>query len=195
MSPGNCALRSRLWPLAGEAPRRGTCRRRISQAATRRYSESPLDVMYRIDGGLCLAERELEHLEGYRGSGPVRVGNHAATQLQLDIFGELLDSIYLGERQALADRGELMSYDDWRSLVPVIDWLCEHWQQHEEGIWEARSGRKHFTYSRLMSWVAIDRAIRIAGRRAFPADVARWTGSYRPRPGRRRGVARSSRVP
>ena len=132
--------------------------------------------MYRIDGGGCLAERELEHLEGYLGSGPVRIGNGAATQLQLDVYGELFDSIYLAERQALSGRGgELIAYDDWLGLVRLIDWLCEHWQEPDEGIWETRGGRKRFTYSRLMSWVAIDRAIRIADRRGLPADLRRWT--------------------
>jgi GH15 family glucan-1,4-alpha-glucosidase len=147
----------------------------ISHSATVRDGQSPLDVMYRIDGGICLEEHELGHLEGYRGSRPVRIGNSAATQLQLDVYGELLDSIYLAERHALAGRGELLSYDDWLGLVPLIDWLCEHWQQPDEGIWEVRSGRKRFTYSRLMSWVAIDRAIRIVGRRGLPADLVRWT--------------------
>jgi GH15 family glucan-1,4-alpha-glucosidase len=150
-------------------------RRTISSAAVARDARSPLDVMYRIDGGACLAERELEHLEGYRGSRPVRIGNGAATQLQLDVYGELLDATYLAERQALAGRGELIGYDDWRGLASLIDWLCEHWQEPDEGIWETRGGRKRFTYSRLMSWVAIDRAMRIAGRRGLPADLGRWT--------------------
>jgi GH15 family glucan-1,4-alpha-glucosidase len=131
--------------------------------------------MYRIDGGACLAERELEHLEGYRGARPVRIGNGAATQLQLDVYGELLDSTYLAERQALAGRGELIGYDDWRGLASLIDWLCAHWQEPDEGIWETRGGRKRFTHSRLMSWVAIDRAIRIAGRRGLPAGLGGWT--------------------
>ena len=158
-----------------EATALNNFRRAISRVATMGDGRSPLDIMYRIDGGTCLDERELGHLEGYRGSGPVRIGNSAATQLQLDVYGELFDSIYLAERQALAGRGELLSYDDWLGLAPLIDWLCEHWQQPDEGIWEIRSGRKRFTYSRLMSWVAIDRAIRIAGRRGLPADLVRWT--------------------
>jgi GH15 family glucan-1,4-alpha-glucosidase len=150
-------------------------RRQISNAAAGRNERSPLDVMYRIDGGGCLAEKELEHLEGYRGSGPVRIGNGAATQLQLDVYGELFDSIYLAERQALSGGGELIAYDDWLGLARLIDWLCEHWQEPDEGIWETRGGRKRFTYSRLMSWVAVDRAIRIADRRGLPADLGGWT--------------------
>jgi GH15 family glucan-1,4-alpha-glucosidase len=151
-------------------------RRQISNAAAGRNEHSPLDVMYRIDGGGCLAEKELEHLEGYRASGPVRIGNSAATQLQLDVYGELFDSIYPAERQALSGGGgELIAYDDWLGLARLIDWLCEHWQEPDEGIWETRGGRKRFTYSRLMSWVAVDRAIRIADRRGLPADLGGWT--------------------
>jgi GH15 family glucan-1,4-alpha-glucosidase len=105
----------------------------------------------------------------------VRIGNRAATQLQLDIYGELFDSIYLSEQQARTGRGELISYDDWRGLGHLVDWLCAHWQQPDEGIWETRNGRKRFTYSALMCWVAIDRAIRIAAGRGFPADLIRWT--------------------
>ena len=162
--------------FTAEATAFNTFRRRISNAAAGRNDGSPLDVMYRIDGGGCLAERELEHLEGYRGSRPARIGNSAATQLQLDVYGELFDSIYLAERQALSGRGgELIAYDDWLGLARLIDWLCAHWQEPDEGIWETRGGRKRFTYSRLMSWVAIDRAIRIADRRGLPADLGRWT--------------------
>jgi GH15 family glucan-1,4-alpha-glucosidase len=150
-------------------------RREVSNAAAGRTEGSPLNVMYRIDGGGCLEERELEHLDGYRGSRPVRIGNGAATQLQLDVYGELFDSIYLAERQALSGRGgELIAYDDWLGLARLIDWLCDHWHEPDEGIWETRGGRKRFTYSRLMSWVAIDRAIRIADRRGLPADLGRW---------------------
>ncbi len=128
-----------------------------------------------------LAERELEHLDGYSGSHPVRIGNSAATQLQLDVYGELFDSIYLAERQALSGRGgELIAYDDWLGLARLIDWLCDHWQEPDEGIWGTRGGRKRFTYSRLMSWVAIDRAIRIADRRGLPADLATGAGLATP---------------
>ena len=161
--------------FTGEATAFNNFHRALSHAAVPSDGDSPLRVMYRIDGQTCLDERELEHLEGYRGSRPVRIGNSAATQLQLDIYGELFDSVYLSERQALVGRGQLISYDDWRALVPLVDWLCEHWQEPDEGIWETRNGRKRFTYSRLMSWVAIDRAIRIAGRRGLPGDLVRWT--------------------
>ena len=149
-------------------------RRAISGSATPHDGDSPLQLMYRVDGSSDLDERELEHLHGYRGSRPVRIGNGAADQLQLDIYGELFDAIYIAERHALGGHGELIGYDDWRSLAPLINWLCEHWQEPDEGIWETRGGRQRFTHSRLMSWVAVDRAIRIAADRGLPANLALW---------------------
>ena len=151
-----------------------TFRRAISDAAAPNDGDSPLRVMYRVDGASPPDEQALEHLEGYRRSRPVRIGNGAATQLQLDIYGELFDAIYIAEQQALAGHGELLGYDHWRSLSSLIDWLCAHWQDPDEGIWETRGGPKRFTHSRLMSWVAIDRAIRIARHRGLPADLPRW---------------------
>jgi GH15 family glucan-1,4-alpha-glucosidase len=148
--------------------------RAISLKAASHGGYSPLQVMYRIDGSSDLEEVELGHLEGYRGSRPVRVGNGAATQLQLDIYGEILDSIYTAEQQALSGRGELIAYDDWHLVTGLVDWLCAHWQEPDEGIWEVRSGRQRFTYSRLMSWVAVDRAIRIASARGLPANLLLW---------------------
>ena len=161
--------------FAAEAIAFNSFRRSVSTAAATRKGASPLDVMYRIDGERCLTEHELGHLEGYRGSRPVRIGNDAARQLQLDIYGELFDSIYVAERQALQGHGELIAYDDWMSLAPLIDWVCEHWHEPDDGIWETRGGRKRFTHSRLMCWVAIDRAMRIATNRGLPADLPRWT--------------------
>jgi GH15 family glucan-1,4-alpha-glucosidase len=131
---------------------------------------SPLQIMYRIDGSPDLDEEVLDHFEGYKGSAPVRVGNGAANQLQLDIYGEALDSIHLADSHSIQ-----MSYDGWRNTAGLVDWLCDHWDQEEDGIWETRGGRRDFTYGRLMSWVAFDRAIRIAQRRGRPADTTRWT--------------------
>jgi GH15 family glucan-1,4-alpha-glucosidase len=130
----------------------------------------PLQIMYRIDGSRELAEQTLDHLTGYRGSRPVRVGNDAVGQLQLDIYGEALDSIYQADTHGLR-----MSYDAWLSMVTLMDWLCEHWDEPEDGIWETRGGRQDFVYGRLMSWVAFDRAIRLARDRSLPADLGRWT--------------------
>jgi GH15 family glucan-1,4-alpha-glucosidase len=127
--------------------------------------------MYRIDGSAELAEETLDHLEGYEGSSPVRIGNGAADQLQLDIYGEIIGAGYVAEELGLGR----MSYDRWQSVAQVVDWLCENWQRPDEGVWETRDGRRNFTHSRLMTWVALDRAIRISTERAFPADLARWT--------------------
>ncbi len=129
-----------------------------------------LQIMYGIDGRAELPEEELTHLEGYMGSAPVRIGNQAATQLQLDIYGELMDSVYLCNKFGLP-----IYYDGWVDLTRNLEWLLDHWDQPDEGIWETRGGRRDYTYSRLMCWVAVERAIRIAQQRGLPADITRWS--------------------
>ena len=129
----------------------------------------PLQIVYGIDGESDLKEADLSHLEGYRQSRPVRIGNDAHKQLQLDIYGELLDSIYLYNKH-----GAPISYDTWVEIQKIMDWLGKNWDQPDEGIWEVRSGRQKFTYSKLMSWVAFDRALRLADKRSFPADRLSW---------------------
>ena len=130
----------------------------------------PLNIMYRIDGSSDLKEDSLDQWRGYRGSAPVRIGNGAAEQLQLDIFGEALDAVYAGVRAGLP-----LPYQGWTAIAAVLDWLADNWDQPEEGIWETRGGRQPFTYGRVMCWVAFDRGIRLATEHGRPGDVARWT--------------------
>ena len=132
-------------------------------------SGHPLKIMYRVDGSSDLTEETLDHFEGWRGSRPVRIGNGAADQLQLDIYGEMLDAAYLGDVNGLQ-----VYHEGWQQVSRVVDWLCDNWDQPDEGIWETRGGQRDFTYGRFQSWVAFDRAIRIATNRARPADLARW---------------------
>jgi GH15 family glucan-1,4-alpha-glucosidase len=129
----------------------------------------PFQVMYAIDGRSDLTELELPHLSGYRGSGPVRIGNAASSQLQMDVYGEVIDAVYLAERGGMP-----LSYALWVRLRSILDWLADNWDQPDEGIWEVRGGQRDFTYSRVMTWVAFDRAIRIQTKRGLPADTIKW---------------------
>jgi GH15 family glucan-1,4-alpha-glucosidase len=129
----------------------------------------PFQLMYGIDGRAEITEETLDHLDGYQGSRPVRIGNGAYRQLQLDIYGELLDSAYLINKYVAP-----IAYDGWTRLRRLVDWLCDNWKREDEGIWEVRGGRRHFVYSKMMSWVALDRSLRLADKRSFPADRARW---------------------
>ncbi|MFK7741453.1 MAG: glycoside hydrolase family 15 protein [Planctomycetota bacterium] len=128
-----------------------------------------LQIMYGIDGRHELPENMLPHMSGYRDSAPVRVGNAAYDQKQLDIYGELMDSVYLHDKE-----GDSVHHDLWVQLVKLVDYVCAHWQEKDEGIWEVRGGQQHFLYSRLMCWVAVDRGLRIARRRSLPASLDRW---------------------
>jgi GH15 family glucan-1,4-alpha-glucosidase len=129
----------------------------------------PLNVMYRIDGSHGLPEQTLDHLDGYRGSRPVRIGNAAAEHLQLDIYGELLDSFYLYDKY-----GAALSYDMWVTIQRLLDWLSKNWDQPDQSIWEVRGGARQFTYSKLQCWVAFDRGIRLARKRSFPLEGTLW---------------------
>ena len=130
-------------------------------------SGEPLQIMYRVDGDPRLNEEVLDHLEGYQGSAPVRAGNAAADQIQLDIYGEAAD--------ALAQARDMGGIQGWSALKDMLDWLAGAWDRPDEGIWETRGGRQDFTYSRLMTWVAFDRGIRMATQYSRPADLIRWT--------------------
>jgi GH15 family glucan-1,4-alpha-glucosidase len=134
-------------------------------------SPRPLKIMYRVDGSSDLAEESLDHFEGWRGSRPVRIGNGAADQLQLDIFGEVMDAFYQGDTHGLQ-----IGHIGWTVVTDLIEWVCEHWDQPDEGIWETRGGQQNFTYGRFQCWVALDRALRIAALRGRPGDLVRWRG-------------------
>jgi len=131
--------------------------------------DGSLQIMYSIHGRHDLPEQVLTHFEGYRGSAPVRIGNAAHRQLQLDIYGELIDSIYLANKHSRP-----ISHDLWTHVHALLEYVCDHWQEKDEGIWEVRGGRRQFVFSKLMCWVALDRGLRLAQSRGFPAETNRW---------------------
>jgi GH15 family glucan-1,4-alpha-glucosidase len=133
-------------------------------------ASGPWKIMYRVDGSSDLDEQVLDHLQGYLDSRPVRIGNGAADQLQLDIYGEALDSVYFASRHGVG-----ISHQTWTELGRVLDWLTEHWDEADEGVWETRGGRQDLVYGRLNSWTAFDRGIRLATARGLPAHLAQWT--------------------
>jgi GH15 family glucan-1,4-alpha-glucosidase len=141
---------------------------RVTQASAGNGA-SPLKIMYRVDGSSDLTEETLDHFEGWRGSRPVRIGNGAAGQLQLDIYGEAMGAIMTGDEYGIQP-----AIAGWTALTTIIDWVADNWDQPDEGVWETRGGRKDFTYGRLECWVALDRAIRLAERHGRPANVAKW---------------------
>lgn len=128
-----------------------------------------IQVMYGLHGELDLEERELDHLSGYRGSAPVRIGNAAAQQIQLDVYGELVNAVY--ETRAY---GEETSQEDWQFIRKIANTAREIWDTEDSGIWEVRGGPRHFTYSKLMCWVALDRSIRMAETVGFDAPLEEW---------------------
>jgi GH15 family glucan-1,4-alpha-glucosidase len=129
----------------------------------------PMKIMYRVDGSSDLTEETLDHFEGWRGSRPVRIGNGAADQLQLDIYGEAMDAIFAADTH-----GQQIAHSGWQALAKITDWLCDNWDQPDEGIWETRGGRKDFTYGRFQSWIALDRAIKLADLHSRPANRTKW---------------------
>jgi GH15 family glucan-1,4-alpha-glucosidase len=134
-----------------------------------------LQIMYGIRGERELVEQILEHLDGYGGSRPVRIGNGAATQKQLDVFGEVLDCIHLYRRQGCFERfGEKLDGPLWYLMCVMADHVCKHWRDPDSGIWEVRDGLHHFVYSKVMCWVALDRVIRAAEQEHLEADLPRW---------------------
>jgi GH15 family glucan-1,4-alpha-glucosidase len=129
----------------------------------------PLQVMYGLDGRQRLDEISLDHLCGYENSRPVRIGNGAYEQLQLDIYGEMMDSIYLANKY-----GHSISHEGWQNTQHLLDWLGKNWQRPDEGIWEVRGGPREFLHSRVMCWVAFDRAVRLALKRSLPGPLDVW---------------------
>ena len=147
----------------------GRFMRWIEERTNELNSDGSMHIMYRIDGRRELTEEVLDHLEGYKGSRPVRIGNGAYGQLQLDIYGELIDAVYLYDKY-----GTPISHDFWIQVRGLVNWVCDNWRRTDEGIWEVRGGQQHFVYSKVMCWVAVDRGLRIADKRSFPADRDKW---------------------
>jgi GH15 family glucan-1,4-alpha-glucosidase len=143
---------------------------RLGQERRQKNGLGPLRVLYDIDGNRPTEEVELDHLRGYRDSKPVRVGNAAVDQLQLDIYGELIDSIYLFNKY-----GAGISSSAWDDVVEVVDWVMENWDRDDASMWEVRGKTKAYTTSRLFCWVALERTIRVARQRGLPGDLTAWS--------------------
>ena len=142
----------------------------VGRCVEHSHDDTPhLQVMYRLDSGTELHETELLNLSGYANSRPVRIGNDAWRQTQLDIYGELMDAIYLANKY-----GEAISQRGWRHVSDMIDYVCGNWNQPDAGIWEMRGEPEHFLHSRLMCWVALDRALRLGLKRSLPMPYERW---------------------
>lgn len=141
----------------------------LEQRFTDLSDEENLQIMYGIDGQKDLTEEVLDHLEGHRKSSPITIGNRAFDQFQLDIYGDLMDSIYLFNKY-----GTPVSSGLWQQVRHLLNWVCKNWTRKDRGIWEFRREPQHFVFSKLMCWVALDRGIRLASKRSFPADYDHW---------------------
>jgi GH15 family glucan-1,4-alpha-glucosidase len=140
----------------------------LQERAAEHQETGPVQVLYRIDGSSELEETTLNHLAGYKDSKPVRIGNEAKNQLQLDIYGELIDAVYVYN-----EHGEPISYDLWTYIRRIVYWVCDNWKRPDSSIWEVRKSAEQYTYSKVQCWVALDRALRIAIRRNLPFDIER----------------------
>ncbi|MDQ6642775.1 MAG: glycoside hydrolase family 15 protein, partial [Actinomycetota bacterium] len=128
-----------------------------------------LQIMYTVDGGRHLPERELKHLPGYRGSKPVRIGNRAASQRQTDVLGEVMSALHLARNAGLMETS-----DSWAMQRTLVNELTDHWDAPDNGLWEIRGPRQHFTHSRVLVWVAFDRAVRAIEDHGLDGPVERW---------------------
>ncbi len=144
---------------------------RFLRRVCRHETAGHLQIMYAVDGERDLVERQLDHLSGYRGSRPVRVGNGAAGQLQLDVYGEVLSAVDHWRRHHELGEGA------WRSLRPLVEWVSHNWQLPDSSIWEVRGETRHYLYSKVMSWVALDRGVKIARELSLPADLGQWAAA------------------
>jgi GH15 family glucan-1,4-alpha-glucosidase len=147
----------------------GAFMRWIEARCAQLKEDDSLQIMYGIDGRQDLTERALSHWQGYKKSHPVHIGNAASNQIQLDIYGELMESVYLYNKS-----GQPISYHFWDNLLRLMEWLCKNWQRPDKGIWEIRGEDQSFLYSKVMCWVALDRAIKLAMERSLPAPLAKW---------------------
>ena len=141
---------------------------------------SKVQIMYSIRGETDLTERTLDHLSGYRNSRPVRVGNGAFQQKQLDIYGEIFDAAYLfydvwDGLERFRDHGASIDGRMWNNLRRLADEVCDVWMDKDQGIWEVRGGPRHFVHSKVMCWVALQRAVRLARNLDLPGDIERWS--------------------
>jgi GH15 family glucan-1,4-alpha-glucosidase len=147
----------------------GTAFARWAAERAQQCRKGALEVMYTVSGDAVPEERSLEHFAGYDGARPVRIGNAASSQLQLDIYGALLDAIYLNNKY-----GEAISHADWEGVRHLVEHVRKYWKKADAGIWELRGVAREHLHSRLMCWVTLDRAIRLAVKRSLPAPLGDW---------------------
>jgi GH15 family glucan-1,4-alpha-glucosidase len=134
----------------------------------RRVDAAHLQIMYGLHGERDLPERILDHLSGYRGIGPVRTGNGAANQFQMDVYGEVIDAVYIWSRRHDVPEGL------WQAIETLVGWMCKHWRDPDYSIWEPRHHPRHHTFSKIMAWVAFDRASRMAEKRGAQRESDAW---------------------
>ncbi|GJN89075.1 hypothetical protein Rhopal_002049-T1 [Rhodotorula paludigena] len=145
----------------------------LSGLMRNRDPDGGLQIMYTIHGEKDMPEVELSHLDGHKGQKPVRIGNGAADHLQLDIYGELLDAVYLAQKMS-----KPLAYDDWVLVRDIVDYVNKIWDQPDLSIWEVRGQKQNFLYSKIMCWVALDRGLRLAEKRSLPCpNRDKWLAS------------------